>query len=280
MKLCPPHCCLAFCEIKLCPPLGQQQLLRTKAPPTTRGCTAFSELAPPLPAHYPGDASSSQMCNTENSIESAFHNKTILSHQAMTSQTLNHHISFYKYLQLRHLLQNSTPNNLWYWELSPLESICNSEEPQRHLISAVYALLFSTHNFKDDKLVKQLESDLKLDLTRRSGGTYTVIYTKAHLMSTHRKTDLKYFQNGTELLTMFTNSIPVFPPLCWRCNAAHDTLLHIWWECTLIQPFWTEIYHLISQITTFTPTLLPLNSCYITRPSLERPTKNPSYFTL
>ena len=42
-------------------------------------------------------------------------------------------------------------------------------------------------------------------------------------------------------------------PLCWRCNRAQGTLLHIWWGCDLIRPFWKEVHQLISRITTYTP---------------------------
>ena len=42
-------------------------------------------------------------------------------------------------------------------------------------------------------------------------------------------------------------------PLCWRCKSAQGTILHIWWECVLIKPFWKDIHRLISRITTFTP---------------------------
>lgn len=106
-----------------------------------------------------------------------FHNEELLSYQAMTAHFPDYHIPFYSYLQIRHFLQNSKPNTLWYREFTPFEYICNSKEPQRHLISTVYALLFSTHKIKDDKLVRQWESDLQLDLNEEEWGH---IYSHIH----------------------------------------------------------------------------------------------------
>lgn len=29
-------------------------------------------------------------------------------------------------------------------------------------------------------------------------------------------------------------------------------MIHIWWECPLMQPFWQEVHSIISQVTTYT----------------------------
>lgn len=42
------------------------------------------------------------------------------------------------------------------------------------------------------------------------------------------------------------------PNTCWRCKKVVGSMLHIWWECTLIQQFWREVHALIIQITTLT----------------------------
>lgn len=48
---------------------------------------------------------------------------------------------------------------------TPFELLFNCVEPQGHLISTIYTLLFSKHNVKEDKIVRQWESDLSLNLT-------------------------------------------------------------------------------------------------------------------
>ena len=63
-------------------------------------------------------------------------------------------------------------------------------------------------------------------------------------------------ETGYKLLTHWYNTPdklhrwnPQTPPTCWRCQTERGTLLHIWWECRLIAPFWDKITHLIRKIT-------------------------------
>lgn len=41
------------------------------------------------------------------------------------------------------------------------------------------------------------------------------------------------------------------PSTCWKCNADTGSMLHIWWSCTKIQPFWMKVHKLITEITTY-----------------------------
>lgn len=45
---------------------------------------------------------------------------------------------------------------------------------------------------------------------------------------------------------------PSIPNTCWRCGKAEGTMLHVWWDCDLIQPFWKKVHDIISQVTTYT----------------------------
>lgn len=38
---------------------------------------------------------------------------------------------------------------------------------------------------------------------------------------------------------------------CWRCYREPGTLLHICWSCPLIQPFWTQVHAITSQVSTY-----------------------------
>lgn len=76
-------------------------------------------------------------------------------------------------------------------------------------------------------------------------------------MSRRRRIDTKFSQNGTGPPDKIHHFHPSVPSTCWRCNNARGTLLHIWWECPLLQPFWSDIHELISRITTYTPDFSP-----------------------
>lgn len=44
---------------------------------------------------------------------------------------------------------------------------------------------------------------------------------------------------------------PEVSPTCWRCNSQIGSLLHVWWNCPRMQPFWKEIHRITSHITTY-----------------------------
>lgn len=71
-------------------------------------------------------------------------------------------------------------------------------------------------------------------------------------------------ENGYKILTRWyrTPSLlhtfsPTIPDTCWRCGKAKGTMLHVWWECDLIQPYWKEVHDLITHITTYSLTYSP-----------------------
>lgn len=88
-------------------------------------------------------------------IQQRFHNEVLLTHQVMSSKFPEYHIPFYKYLQICHYIQSCKSNASLHRKLTPFERLCNSTEPQQHLISTIYVLLFSTHEVKKDELVRQ-----------------------------------------------------------------------------------------------------------------------------
>lgn len=52
---------------------------------------------------------------------------------------------------------------------------------------------------------------------------------------------------------------PLVSDQCWRECGHRGTLLHIWWECPLIRPYWTDIKSLIREILDLD---IPLSPAY------------------
>lgn len=63
-------------------------------------------------------------------IRQFFHDEQLMTHQAMSSKFPDHHIPFYKFLQIRHFIQSYTPTVAIHREPSQFEHLCNSEGPQ------------------------------------------------------------------------------------------------------------------------------------------------------
>lgn len=105
--------------------------------------------------------------------------------------------------------------------------------------------------------MRQWESELSIDLLPAE---WERIFSHIHKGSINVSTQenrYKLFSRWYRTSDKIHNFHPTVPQACLRCNAARGTLLHIWWECPLIQSFWMEIHRLVSQITTYTPAFSP-----------------------
>lgn len=68
----------------------------------------------------------------------------------------------------------------------------------------------------------------------------------------HKKNSYKIYSRWYKTPVKIHKYQPSISPLCCRCNLSQGSLLHTWWECPLIHPFWKEVHRLITQITRYT----------------------------
>lgn len=47
-------------------------------------------------------------------------------------------------------------------------------------------------------------------------------------------------------LYKFSNT---FPNRCWCCDTSDRSMLHIWWSCPKMQPFWNSVHDTILEVT-------------------------------
>lgn len=84
---------------------------------------------------------------------------------------------------------------------------------------------------------------------------WNIIYEYAHKGSLN----VAIQENGYKVITKWYRTLsrihkfsPNIPDTCWRWGLGVGTMLHVWWDCVNIQPFWREVHGLISHITTYT----------------------------
>lgn len=140
------------------------------------------------------------------------------------------------------------------WSLShtSFEAIYSRPTPQHHMLSFLYTLLFPHSSLKPTKMCHKWEKQLDLSLTEEEWdrilhhihkGSINVMTQEAGytLLSGLHRTPL--------LIHKFTTTAS---SLCWRCEPDPGSLLHLWWSCTKIQPFWSMIHADITKITSYT----------------------------
>lgn len=99
---------------------------------------------------------------------------------------------------------------------------------------------------------RQWERDLSMQLSAQE---WTNVHTLIHKGSMNvqvQESAYKLFSRWYRTPLLLHRFNPTIPQTCWRCNTDTGSLLHIWWSCSKIQPFWKEVHTLITRITTYT----------------------------
>lgn len=121
----------------------------------------------------------------------------------------------------------------------------------------MYSHLFRGGDPKANKISQRWESELTLDLPKDK---WERIYDHIHkgpINISAQESGYKIYSRWYQTPDRIHTYHPSVSPLCWRCNSVLGSLLHIWWECPRIQPFWKEVHRIIAQITTYTPDFTP-----------------------
>lgn len=135
--------------------------------------------------------------------------------------------------------------------LTPFELLCTKTSPQSHLVSYIHNLIFADLKEKDNQPCKKWEADLSIQLTDER---WEQIFLNIHKGSTNVTTQ----ENGYKIQARWYHTPvllhkfkPDIPETCWRCHQERGTLLHIWWSCTPMKAFWSEVCRIITQVTTY-----------------------------
>lgn len=104
--------------------------------------------------------------------------------------------------------------------------------------------------------------------------TWQIFQTQAHQSSICTN----YKENAYKILIFWYHThdllhtiYPLVSDRCWRCTVHNGTLSHIFWECSLINSFWTQVSSLLASLLGKSVPLDPLT--YLFETSTKRSTK-------
>lgn len=123
--------------------------------------------------------------NHSVTAESYFDKGKLLSFQTLSSRFPDMDIPFFNFLQIRHFLLSFTLQSQWCRAQTSFEAIHNRSEPQRHVISGMYSLLFAKVSAKDDVTSQKWERELATDLTQEEGEPHLYPYKQRVLECLH-----------------------------------------------------------------------------------------------
>lgn len=177
---------------------------------------------------------------------------TLLDSEHLASQSPDAHITPWTYIQLRHFFQTSAHTTKMSWPLTPFEHICSKADPQQHVISTVYGLLGEHTPLNTDKACRAWERDLAVDISLEGWECIFHVIHKGLVNVSTQETNYKRMSRWYRTPALIHKFDPTCPNRCWRCQQEVGTLLHVWWECPLLQPFWTAVHSTTLQVTTDT----------------------------
>uniref|UniRef100_A0A8C5QB56 Reverse transcriptase domain-containing protein n=1 Tax=Leptobrachium leishanense TaxID=445787 RepID=A0A8C5QB56_9ANUR len=162
----------------------------------------------------------------------------------------------FNYLQINSFLTSLKAGYSLMRPLTPFEKFFRLGLPLSKGISTIYHLLTNSSN---DTPSFQGRWQALLDLPDTED-TWNMTYTLTHRSSPA----LRCAENAYKILSFWYwtpdrihRMSPQTDPVCWRCSLMKGTYLHIWWECSLLVPFWKMVHDAVGQISGLTVQFTP-----------------------
>lgn len=125
--------------------------------------------------------------------------------------------------------------------IATLERLFIEEEPTPHLISEIYRLLGSVSAISKSAFIREWERDLGVEFTPEQRSHMYRLAHSSSIESRTQETNYKLLTHWYRVPAVISRIYPLVSDRCWRGCGQKGTLLHIWWDCSAIKPFWMEI---------------------------------------
>ncbi|XP_069837976.1 uncharacterized protein [Dendropsophus ebraccatus] len=159
-------------------------------------------------------------------------------------------LSWLEYAQLRGLyLSQSFPGGIRFPDPTDLESLLLQSSPPDRSISRLYRLLLKKDADQTLSYVSAWESELGVTLSE-SDLLKTFTLTHKWPMAYHaQEKNFKILTWWYRCPVTLHQFYPEVTDTCWRCESATGSMLHIWWDCPLLRPFWDAVFAIYKEVT-------------------------------
>lgn len=151
--------------------------------------------------------------------------------------------------QFSHFLRSLPEVGGFRRQPSSFEDLCLGDGPIRKSLSYSYNILLNHTSQNDPSYLKKWERDLNVTFTEDQKNRILFFAHKSSLCSKYQEITYKILTRWYRTPSVLASIFPDHSPLCWRCNTQTGTLLHIFWECPVLTPFWRQVLEIIYKLT-------------------------------
>lgn len=153
------------------------------------------------------------------------------------------------YFQVRSYVNNATHKRHFTRDLMKVESVCLKGEQVLKTTSVAYEWLQNLKDSAADRFRERWPDSLDMIIMDSQWKRACIMAHKCSLSTRFLETAYKVLTHWYVTPEKIHKWFPQSPDTCWRCNKEKGTLLHIWWQCERIIPFWNGVTDVIHRIT-------------------------------
>lgn len=130
---------------------------------------------------------------------------------------------------------------------STTDLILEFNPDSRGIISKIYNIILSLHCPSLSTLKTLWEQDLGLQLTDDIWDSILARVHSSSVCARHGLIQFKILHRLHLSKVKLSRIYPELDPACDRCKLAPASLIHMFWSCPRLAPFWTSVFETLSQ---------------------------------
>lgn len=139
-------------------------------------------------------------------------------------------------------------SSLIHRPLTGFEQLCILAETPRHPLSLIHKQILEHIHGVLPIYTTKWSAEVGIDISEADWSKAFLFTSKTSISSYMQEKNYKVLSRWYRVPTTLRMMFPANSDTCWRCNSKKGTYLHIWWECDRLLPFWTQIFHIYSEI--------------------------------
>lgn len=148
---------------------------------------------------------------------------------------------FYRYLQVRNFVHECIPEFTIEPEKQTFYDLLLSPSDSKQLISrftSTFAKPASTHHLKE-----AWEKELGINISEELWEDSLANIQNCSINSRYRLIQFKVVHRSHYSKTKLSKIFESVLPTCDRCETAEGSLSHLFWQCSVLNNFWSNIFH-------------------------------------